>query len=66
MDGMWTESNEVAGKTWDSWKTAVSTDDASYCRISPSGYPSFPLAMCKIARLSFVAGAELPKKYILA
>ena len=40
-------------------------DIATHCSISPSGCPYSPLAMCKIAKLSFVAGAELPKRYLL-
>jgi hypothetical protein len=47
------------------WKTAAEAEDATYYYISLSGFPYNPLAMCKIARLSFVAGAELQKKYIL-
>lgn len=62
---MWTESKKVAGKSWDSWKTAGRAGDASCFRLNASGFPYSPLAMCKIARLSFVAGVELPKKYVV-
>ena len=43
------------------------TPTDAYCLVSTC--PDFRInvyQMCKIARLSFVAGAELPKKYILA
>jgi acetamidase/formamidase len=43
------------------------TPTDAYCLVSTC--PEFRIniyQMCKIARLSFVAGAELPKKYILA
>jgi hypothetical protein len=28
-------------------------------------FQGFPFAMCKIGKLSFVAGAELPKRYLV-
>jgi hypothetical protein len=62
---MWTESKKLAGKTRRIWKTAASRDAASHCRISLLGFSYSPLAMCKIGKLSFVAGAELPKRYVV-
>jgi hypothetical protein len=29
------------------------------------GFQEFPCSMCKLAKLSFVAGAEIPKRYVL-
>jgi amidase len=43
------------------------TPTDAYCLVSTC--PDFRInvyQMCKLAKLSFVAGAELPKKYILA
>jgi len=65
LDGMGTESNQLDGTTWKTWKPASGGGVASCCRITPSGFPYKPLAMCKLAKLSFVAGAELPKRYVV-
>jgi hypothetical protein len=35
-------------------------------RVTLSAFPYSPLTMCKIGKLSFAAGAELPKRYIVA
>jgi hypothetical protein len=64
LDGIWTESKKPDGKTWRIWKTAARGKIANGCRISLSGFPYRPLAMCKIGKLSFVTGAELPKRYL--
>jgi hypothetical protein len=61
---MWTESNKLDEKTWRTWKTATSCTAANQWSIGPSGFPYCPLTMCKIGKLSFVAGAEIPRKYL--
>ena len=66
LDGIWTESIKVGGKTWKNWKSAIRSGGASYLHVNLSGFPYSPLAMCKIGKLSYVAGAELPKQYLLA
>lgn len=65
LDRMWTESKKLTGKTWRIWKTAARLDASSHCHISFLGFPYRPLAMCKLGKLSFVAGAEVPKQYVL-
>ena len=65
LDGIWTESQKLDGKTWKIWKSASRGDDTNLYHISLSGFPYFPLAMCKLAKLNFVAGAELPKRYLV-
>ena len=66
LDGIWIESEKLDGESWDSWKTTAGHDDTRCCRVRPSDFSYSPLAMCKIGKLSFVAGAELPKRYVLA
>ena len=65
LDGIWTESKKLDGKTWKIWKSAIRGGDTSYFCTSLSGFPYSPLAMCKIGKLSFVAGAEMPQRYIV-
>src|SRR5262249_34210974 len=64
--GIWTESKKLGAKTRRTWKTQPGRKDASRCSGTNSGFPCFPLATCKLAKLSFVAGAELPKRYVVA
>src|SRR5262249_15519393 len=65
MDGIRTESKKLGAKTRRTWKTQPGRNDANRCSVALSGFPDSPLAMCKLAKLSFVAGAELPKRYVL-
>ena len=66
VDGIWTESKKREGKTWTSWKTAVKRHVTRRFGTSSLGFPCSPLAMCNIVKLPFVAGAELPNRYVVA
>jgi len=51
-------------KTLENLESVIRGDDARHCRVSLSGVPSGPIAKCKLAKLNFVAGAEIPKRYL--
>jgi hypothetical protein len=64
LDGMWTESKKDDANRWKTWKTRHGGSAARPYGIRLSGFPPFHEAMCKVAKLSYVVGAEIPKRYL--
>jgi hypothetical protein len=72
MDGIrggWIESGRKAkqsvGNQPKTWNTRLGRRVTNLYVSRCLGFPPFHEAMCKLAKLSFVAGAELPKRYLL-
>jgi hypothetical protein len=64
LDGIWTESYRSDSKLWKAWTISYTFPEGRLEPEAISGSPCFPRAMCKIGKLSFVAGAEIPRKYL--
>jgi hypothetical protein len=63
--GIRTESIGIDTKTTEILETFAPTGDCnSLADRTLGGFHEFPCSMCKIGKLSFVAGAEIPKRYV--